>query len=495
MEIRLNISGEVDREIKNFYNHLHFHPTDAIEDEWGRENLKKFREGNVARSVRMYAMLEDIVSMDEHGRLRYDFALNDERIAYLLSLGFDIVLCYNFIPPCIASDIGDFTTNSKNKTRYKGKVINTSAPRDYALWEEICYSYTRHIVDRFGLDTVSHFYIQCFNEPDIPSFFLSKLDESDESVDKRFGEYVKLYSHFASAITRVSEKLQIGGPVLAYQMRFFKSFLRYVKESGVKLDFISLHNYSGCTPQKLMDGETLSVERAVALTERYVDAIRECGLSDKKLVIDEWGASACGFCDIDTTPKLIFRETEVFSAFYARLVARYIERKTPIDRMLICLSGQHEMTVEFGGFRGLLTKSGYPKPIFNAFSLASRLGTTLLKYSVTSPDHLKAVPTEKADGTHALLLVYSTDTLDESLEDATLTVDGLPLGKYRLSRIDKSTANGYSAYKALCPTGVITPSVREFVEKSSHLDPKILDVTDSLSLSLSANSVVLLEKI
>ena len=163
--------------------------------------------------------------------------------------------------------------------------------------------------------------------------------------------------------------------------------------------------------------------------------------------------------------------------------------------MFICLSGQHEMTVEFGGFRGLLTRSGYPKPIFNAFSLASRLGTTILKYSVTSPDYLKAIPTKKPDGTHALLLVYSTDTLDESLEDATLTIDGMPLGKYRLSRIDKYTANGYSAYKALCPNGVITPSAQEIIEKSSHLDPKILGVVDSLTLSLSANSVVLLEQI
>ena len=182
--IELEITDEVLRRVPNFYSHLHFHPTDAIEDEWGRANLKKFRDGGVARSIRMYAMLEDIVSVDGDGRFVYDFSLNDQRIEQLLSLGFDIVLCYNFIPPCIASDIDDFTTNSHNKTRYKGKVINTSPPRDYSLWEEVCYQYTRHIVDRFGIDTVSRFYIKCFNEPDIPSFFLSKLDVSDESVHK-----------------------------------------------------------------------------------------------------------------------------------------------------------------------------------------------------------------------------------------------------------------------------------------------------------------------
>lgn len=492
-KINVTISADREKQIHNFYNHLHFHPTDAIEDEWGKKNLEKFRDYKIAKSVRMYAMLEDIVSLGNGGALVYDFKLNDERISYLLSLGFDIVLCYNFIPPCIASDIDDFTTNSKRKTRYKGKIINTSAPRDYALWEEICYNYTKHIVEKFGLEAVSRFYIQCFNEPDIPSFFLSKLDESEESVSKRFAEYVKLYSHFAAAVTRVSEKLQIGGPVLAYQMSFFKAFLKFVKESGVKLDFISLHNYSGCTPKKLMDGDTLSVDRAVALTESYVDAMREAGLADKRLVIDEWGASSCGFCDIDTTPKLIFRESEVFSAFYTRLVARYIERGTPIDRMLICLSGQHEMEIEFGGFRGLLTMSGYPKPIFNAYSLASHLGTELLKHGCSNPEFLKVIPT-KAEGNLAIMLVYSTDTLDESLEDCEITLSGLPEGSYRMAKIDKSTANGYGAFKRLCPDGEISPKARREIEKCAEISFNDIEISGDFKLAVTANTVILIEQ-
>ena len=278
-------------------------------------------------------------------------------------------------------------------------------------------------------------------------------------------------------------------------MSFFKSFLRFVRKSGVKLDFISLHNYSGCTPQKLMDGDTLSVERAVALTESYVEAIREAGLSDKKLVIDEWGASACGFCDIDTTPKLIFRETEVFSAFYARLVARYIELGVPIDRMLICLSGQHEMEIEFGGFRGLLTKSGYPKPIFNAYSLASRLGERLLRFECGDNDCLKVIPTRHESGALAILAVYSSDTFDEDLPDARVRIFGLEKGNYRVFKIDKENSNGYAAFKALCPDGKISVEAHESIKKASELSFEAFSVEEELELALSANCVILIESI
>ena len=50
--------------LQNFWNHIHFHPTDAIEDDWGRAILDEVAADGVARSVRMYAMLEDIVTMD-----------------------------------------------------------------------------------------------------------------------------------------------------------------------------------------------------------------------------------------------------------------------------------------------------------------------------------------------------------------------------------------------------------------------------------------------
>ena len=72
-------------ECKNFWNNIHFHPTDAIEDAWGQRILDQIAEDHVAKTVRMYTMFEDIVTQSDDGTLQYDFTLNDLRIDYLLN--------------------------------------------------------------------------------------------------------------------------------------------------------------------------------------------------------------------------------------------------------------------------------------------------------------------------------------------------------------------------------------------------------------------------
>ena len=82
------------KKIENFWNNIHFHPTDAIEDEWGQRILDRVAEDGVARMVRMYTMFEDIVSMGEDGKLKYDFTLNDVRLDYMISKGFDLLISF-----------------------------------------------------------------------------------------------------------------------------------------------------------------------------------------------------------------------------------------------------------------------------------------------------------------------------------------------------------------------------------------------------------------
>ncbi|MDY3304591.1 MAG: hypothetical protein SOW78_10025 [Clostridia bacterium] len=50
--VKIN-SENVVKNIHNFRSNIHFHPTDAAEDIWGRRILD-----NVAKSVRLYVMTE-----------------------------------------------------------------------------------------------------------------------------------------------------------------------------------------------------------------------------------------------------------------------------------------------------------------------------------------------------------------------------------------------------------------------------------------------------
>ena len=51
-----------DKDIKNFWNHVVFHPTDAMEDDWGMEVLERIHKDKAAKTIRIYSMFEEMVA-------------------------------------------------------------------------------------------------------------------------------------------------------------------------------------------------------------------------------------------------------------------------------------------------------------------------------------------------------------------------------------------------------------------------------------------------
>lgn len=438
----IKIKKDVIREQKNFWNHCLFHPTDAIEDPWGKLLLDKMADDGAIKTVRLYAMLEDIVYMDENGCLKYDFRLNDLRLDYLLSIGLKPVISYSAMPDCIARCVDNKSSVSNKKTRYKGKLFNTSPPKDYALWEEICYEYTSHIVERYGIDEVSGWRCHCYNEPDASGFFMSEL--SPDNYTDRLREYCKLYTAFAKALRRVSDKIKIGGPALSGNADFLRGFLTYIRDNNIPIDYISFHNY-GTSPYWLKRGTRISVTNSLAKYKTHLDIIKECGFEDKESICDEWGASSWGFINIEDCPQLIFRETEIFSAYYAKLIRGLIDIDPELSRLMICLSGQHEMTADFTGFRNFFTLHYIKKPIYNAHIMASKLHSRLLAEN-HSNENLSVIPTINENGEIAVLISYSSEffkeDIDEICEDITFDFD-LRGRATTVYTIDKSSTNPY----------------------------------------------------
>lgn len=479
--------------VKNYWSNVHFHPTDAIEDEWGQRILNQIAEDNAAQTIRMYAMLEDIVTLDEQGNLCYDFALNDERLDYLLSKGFKIVLCYNFIPPCLATDPEEVSSQSKNKTRYKGKMIVTSPPKSYEVWEEVCAAYTAHIVERYGEDTVANWYLQCHNEPDLVHYWM-KNEENDEV---RCKEYVKLYDAFEAGIRRVSTKLKIGGPVLARKLNFLEMFLEHIRDKGRQMDFISFHAY-GTNWKRLKAGtKPFAVDNSL----EYICSVKEIaeryGFGNTPLVIDEWGACTAGFCNVEECPPLIFREKPAFAAYFAKMITLYVEKKLPIELLMICLSGQHEMTRDFTGFRNLFTLHFYRKPIYNAYCLAGKLGEKLLAWEGDADKNLSVLPTMTEDGSVVVMLGYASEHFDEVLPpiEIELAIQGGE-GAYtgEVYRIDETHANAMHTYESLsCPDNP-TEEQMEIIRKSAVpvAEPFVATEESPLRITLENESMVVI---
>lgn len=57
----IRIGKETIKKQPKFWNHALFHPTDAIEDPWGRRILDRISADGAIKTVRIYSMFEDIV--------------------------------------------------------------------------------------------------------------------------------------------------------------------------------------------------------------------------------------------------------------------------------------------------------------------------------------------------------------------------------------------------------------------------------------------------
>jgi len=488
----ITVKNEIKKQQKNFWNNCLFHPTDAVEDSWGKRILDRMSEDKSIQTVRIYTMFEDIVLMDENGNLTYDFRVNDLRLDYLIEKGFNVLLAYGMMPECIASEKKAVTSVSKNKTRYKGKMINTSTPTDYKLWEEICYEYTRHIIERYGIETVSKWYIQCFNESDNEDFFMSYVP--GWKLEVRLKEYCKLYTAFVNGILRASEKVCFGGPALASNLAFLGGFLDYVKENAIRIDFISIHNYAGMSSEMYKKGDKFNVNRWMDKQQEYVDVITEHGFFDTEIIVDEWGMAWQGFYNIEECPPFIARETEVYSSYYVKLIYKILEKGWDISKLFICLSGQHEMVTDFSGFRNFFTLNFFAKPIYNAYILGSKLYENLIGVKAEN-ENIFVIPTKNDNDKYAVLLTYSsehfTEDLPEIKEEITFDAD-LKGKKATVYCIDKNTTNPYRLYQKKGITELSEKDIKELRDEGNIKPIAEYTVSDKIELKLTANSVYLI---
>ena len=493
----LKINNEVTKTARKFWNHCLFHPTDAIEDPWGKRIIDRFAKDKSIGTIRIYAMLEDIVYTDESGELLYDFRINDLRLDYLVENGFDLLIAYASMPSCIADNNSALSSVSKNKTRYKGKMFNTSRPKDYALWEEVCYQYTKHLIDRYGIERVKNWRMQCFNEADVACFFMSDY-KAPENNEFRAQEYAKLYEYFQKGIRRASEEVVLGGPAMALASNapFLETLLNHVKENNLKMDFISIHTY-GTNPWEIKKCNTeFTTDSIIKIYNTYMETIKKCGFEHLPIIIDEWGMASHGYFNVEECPKFMDRETEVFSAYFTRLIYAFLENNIDIDKLMICLSGQHEMITDFSGFRNFFTLNFIAKPIYNAYLLSSKLYTNILSIEKDN-DNLFVIPTADGNGKLSIMMTYCSEFFKEDKEEKEelITLPVAAIGKkITIWCIDKEHTNPYRLFKKNRYGENMSNDELDILRKEGLIKPikEFTANTDKISLRLTANCTYLI---
>ena len=161
---------------------------------------------------------------------------------------------------------------------------------------------------------------------------------------------------------------------------------------------------------------------------------------------------------------------------------------------MICLSGQHEMVEDFSGFRNFFTLNFIAKPIYNAYILASKLGTGLL-HADCDNENISIVPTKNDKGDIAVLLSYSSEHFEEDIPDILESVeleDDISDKTVTVWCIDKNTTNPYRLYQKM---GIDSPTSEELMtlRNEGKLKPVMLrGSNEPLALKLTPNCTYLI---
>lgn len=342
-----------------------------------RRDLRMVKQITDIQYVRFHDILDDSIGVydeDAQGRPVYNFSYVDQIYDGLLEIGVRPFVELSFIPRKLSVQ-----PPVLHPFWYKPIV---SAPGDWDRWEDLVYNFTRHLVDRYGIEEVSRWYFEVWNEPNIDFW----------AGDPKEATYYQLYDHAARAIKRVDTRLRVGGPATA-QAAWVDRFIRHCVEANVPVDFVSTHVYGNDRAQDVF-GTSKQIPRDTMVCRAV------------KKVYDQVKASARPNLPIEWTEynASYMNEPAVTDSVYMGpwLADTIRQCDGMVDNMSYwsfsdVFDEQGVIKQPFYGGFGLIAEGGIPKPAFNAFALLHRLGEQRISASSDS-----VLVTRRKDGTVAI---------------------------------------------------------------------------------------------
>ena len=436
-----------------------------------RNDLREVKKVTDFRYMRFDAIFHDelgVYDEDEAGRPQFNFTYVGQVYDGLLDNGVRPIVEISFMPKKLAvrQDLHPFW--------YKQ---NVAPPKDYAKWDELIRKFARFLVDRYGIDEVSQWYFEVWNEPNIDFW----------SGEPKQATYFELYDHTARALKAVKARLRVGGPATS-SAHWVDDFLAHAAKENVPVDFVSTHGYSDDTVEDLFGThEEIPIEkRACKAVEKVHKQILASAYPKLPLFWTEWNVSGYGELHAGDT------------SYSATATAQTIH---DCDGMVDIVSfwafsdvfeeGGPAREPFYGGF-GLIAPGGIKKPSYYAFSLFHKLGRTRLAATAEN-----VLVTKRDDGRLAIVIWNLwPPNQSGSVRDFDLEFRGVKGAKrVRISRIDAEHSNAMAVYKSLgSPRYPTEKQVEEINRRTAPGQPEETAIRDGhLVLRLPVNGFALLE--
>lgn len=391
-----------------------------------RRDLRTVKEVTDFKYVRFHDILDDSVGVydeDAQGNPVYNFSYVDQIYDGLLKAGVRPFVELSFMPRKLAAP-----PPVLHPFWYKPIV---SPPKNWGRWGDLVYNFTKHLVDRYGIEEVSNWYFEVWNEPNLDFW----------AGDPKEPTYYELYDHAARAIKRVDSRLRVGGPATA-QAAWIDRFIKHCVDANVPVDFVSTHVY-GNDPAKDVFGTEEQIPRdqmVCRAVKKVYDQVKSSARPNLPIEWTEYNAS-------------YMNEPAVTDSVYmGPWLANTIRQ---CDGMVDSLSywtfsdvfdEQGVVKTPFYGGFGVIAEGGIPKPAFNSFTLLHQLGEQRIPAASNS-----VLVTRRKDGSLAIALWnYSPPDEKGVTKEVVLHFSGMS-GKHHVSiqHADSGYGAVHAAYEAM----------------------------------------------
>lgn len=341
------------------------------------------------RTCRFHAIFHDDMGVVQRRgeELTYHWHQVDKIYDFLLSIGLKPFVELNPMPAALAS-------GPETMFHYK---MNITPPRVWAEWQNLVTAFTRHCLERYGLEEVRSWHFEVWNEPNLSGFWSGQKED-----------YFQLYAHAARAVKSVDPEFKIGGPASS-KAYWLTDLIDYCQREHVPIDFISTHLY----PQDEFVEYSDRTSSPHSAGEFFQDTVRAAkatvtasSLPELPMHWTEWNTQLATSAQdvtwgdnrhVDSLHggSFVVRqmiELDDAAETFTYWVASDIFEEGPIP------------SAPFSSTYGLLTIHGLPKATANAFRLLERLRGPRLGLELSSvPAFCGAVATQEGASIHLLL--------------------------------------------------------------------------------------------
>ena len=436
-----------------------------------RRDLRAVKDATGFEYVRFHAIFHDEVGLydeDNEGKPVYNFSYVDQIYDGLLENGVRPFVEMSFMPKKLAS------AQIMQSFWYQPIV---SPPKDWIKWKDLVSHFAQHLVDRYGIDEVSRWYFEVWNEPNL-DFWAGKPPEDS---------YYQLYDVAAQALKGVNSRLRVGGPATA-QAAWVDRFIGHDVKNHIPVDFVSTHVYANDSAKDVFGtDENLSRTQMVCRAVQKVhDQVAASSRPDLPLIWSEYNASYKN------------ENAVTDSVFMGAWLADTIRQCDGLTEMMAYWTFSDVFEEQgvikepfYGGF-GLVAEYGLPKPAFNAFKLLHRLGENRI-----AVDSNSAIATRRPDGTLEVA-VWNLFLPEENGQSKNITVvfKGLA-GRHRASiyRLDATHGSLTNTYEKLDKPQYLSKAQIEQLRHAAEVPPPETQSLQQgeINLSLLPQGLALIE--